>query len=58
MCPYTYLIGYKKPVQTHDNKGKTLIGQKFVLSVGSSFLYTGVTFVFSKVIGNFPLIKV
>ena len=44
MCPYTYLIGYKKPAQTLDNKGKTLIGQKFVLSVGSSFLCTGVTF--------------
>ena len=42
---------------TFDSKGETLTGRKFVLSVGSSFLCTGVTFAFFKVIGNFPLIK-
>ena len=40
-----------------DNKGKTLTGRKFVLSVGSSFLCSGVIFAFFEVIGNFPLIK-
>ena len=40
-----------------DNKGKALTGPKFVLSVESFFLCTGVIFAFSKMLGNCALIK-